>query len=417
MMRRYLPLFILFSSLHAQPWIRHTAHNSPLPADQVHALSLAPDGTLWIGTGEGLASLREGAWTVYDTANSSLPDPYVTAVAADGSGAVWIGTAYAGIARLAGGVWSLFDSSAAGLTSHSIFAAVIGPDGAPWFATHDGVVHRSGETWTNLKEGMIEPRSRALAFDRTGALWAGTYDPTDFRGYLEIWKEGTHSFVLLPKLELFSTHATSFAMTVDSAMYVGTGAGLARRVNGEWCVLRSQNSPLPASGIGALAVTGDTLIIATASGVAEVVNGEWTVIRPSAGGLPNDAVRAVVVDADGRRWLGTMGSGLVSYRREDIVTSAAREEAALPRLFSVRSYPNPFNPAAAIAFTVPSDGHAMLTVYNSIGQRVATLFDGVAESGVTYERTFDGSALASGVYFALLRSGEHAAVQRMSLLK
>ena len=50
-------------------------------------------------------------------------------------------------------------------------------------------------------------------------------------------------------------------------------------------------------------------------------------------------------------------------------------------------------------FTVPTDGRVTLKVYNTIGQLVATLFDGVATSRTSNQATFDGSRLASGIYF------------------
>ncbi len=102
-MKRTL-FFLMFcaASAHSQEWIRYTSANSPLPSDQIYALSLGPDNTLWIGTSGGLASLKNGVWSVFDTSNSPLPDPYITSLAVDSAGTVWIGTGFAG-AVLAGG--------------------------------------------------------------------------------------------------------------------------------------------------------------------------------------------------------------------------------------------------------------------------------------------------------------------------
>jgi len=57
-----------------------------------------------------------------------------------------------------------------------------------------------------------------------------------------------------------------------------------------------------------------------------------------------------------------------------------------PLLYNLyQNYPDPFNPSTMIQFTVPSDGRAILKVYNMLGQEVATLFDGIAEAGVNHQ--------------------------------
>lgn len=68
-----------------------------------------------------------------------------------------------------------------------------------------------------------------------------------------------------------------------------------------------------------------------------------------------------------------------------------------------QNYPNPFNPTSAISFFLPQRVNAMLEVYNMLGQSVASLCDGVLESGL-HEIEFDGSHLGSGVYFYRLRT-------------
>ena len=63
-----------------------------------------------------------------------------------------------------------------------------------------------------------------------------------------------------------------------------------------------------------------------------------------------------------------------------------------------QSYPNPFNPSATISYALPVRSSVTLSVFNALGQRVATLVNGETEAG-NYEVQFDGSGMASGVYF------------------
>jgi Secretion system C-terminal sorting domain len=92
--------------------------------------------------------------------------------------------------------------------------------------------------------------------------------------------------------------------------------------------------------------------------------------------------------------------------------------AAAPKVFELsQNFPNPFNPSTNIQFTVPADGRVMLKVYNTLGQEVATLFDGVAAAGQYNQATFDASRLASGIYFSRLEFGGKMQIKKMLLLK
>jgi hypothetical protein len=89
-----------------------------------------------------------------------------------------------------------------------------------------------------------------------------------------------------------------------------------------------------------------------------------------------------------------------------------------PREFVLmQNYPNPFNPTTVIGFSLVETGRASLMLYNVLGQRVATLFDGVGMSGTRYQVTLDGSHLPSGVYFYRLESGTWSDVKRLLLLR
>ena len=81
-----------------------------------------------------------------------------------------------------------------------------------------------------------------------------------------------------------------------------------------------------------------------------------------------------------------------------------------------QNYPNPFNPTTNIGYRIADVGLVTLKVYNVLGQRVATLVNKVEQPG-SYEMQFDGSNLASGVYFYRLDSGNHSKTMKCLLLK
>ena len=75
-------------------------------------------------------------------------------------------------------------------------------------------------------------------------------------------------------------------------------------------------------------------------------------------------------------------------------------QRSYPSVYSLgQNYPNPFNPSTEIDFRVAESSAAQLVIYNVLGERIATLFNGTAERGTTYRVRLDGSQLSSGVYF------------------
>ena len=81
-----------------------------------------------------------------------------------------------------------------------------------------------------------------------------------------------------------------------------------------------------------------------------------------------------------------------------------------------QNYPNPFNPATAIRYTLPASSWVSLKVYDTAGRLVTTLVEGQQEAGA-HSVTFDGSRLASGLYFLKLQVEESNAVKKLMLMK
>jgi hypothetical protein len=86
-----------------------------------------------------------------------------------------------------------------------------------------------------------------------------------------------------------------------------------------------------------------------------------------------------------------------------------------------QNYPNPFNPSTTISFRIPEESTVTLTVYNSLGQEVATLLSGSLLSGshrvVWNGRDNNGRPVASGTYIYRLQAGEFNQSRQMVFLK
>lgn len=82
-----------------------------------------------------------------------------------------------------------------------------------------------------------------------------------------------------------------------------------------------------------------------------------------------------------------------------------------------QNFPNPFNPSTTITFTVDRQGPAIVSVYNTLGEEVQRLFDGVADPGKYYNLAVNGSTLASGIYFYQVSIPGKVIVKKMLLLR
>ncbi len=81
-----------------------------------------------------------------------------------------------------------------------------------------------------------------------------------------------------------------------------------------------------------------------------------------------------------------------------------------------QNYPNPFNPTTKIEFSLPSEQRVSLIIYDVLGQKVRVLLNQKMTPG-THIVSFNGSSLASGVYFYRLVAGGYMKTMKMLLLK
>jgi len=71
--------------------------------------------------------------------------------------------------------------------------------------------------------------------------------------------------------------------------------------------------------------------------------------------------------------------------------------------YTVANYPNPFNDATTISYTMPEAGAVSLVVYNHMGQIVRTYVNGYQDAGAYHVTINNGDLQGPGVYYYTLK--------------
>jgi len=99
------------------------------------------------------------------------------------------------------------------------------------------------------------------------------------------------------------------------------------------------------------------------------------------------------------------------------VQTSIRHQHEIPIVFKLHTnYPNPFNPTTTINYDLPRTMKADVSVYNVLGQKVATLIAGIQNAGY-HSVEWDASHVAGGAYFIKLQADEFIQITKAILLK
>ena len=108
--------------------------------------------------------------------------------------------------------------------------------------------------------------------------------------------------------------------------------------------------------------------------------------------------------------------GSISAFASPLTDTEDEEHLSVNTYALYQNFPNPFNPTTLISYKLPSTSNVSLKIYDVLGKEVTSLINEEQGPG-TYDVEFNGSGLASGVYYFQLQAGEYNSVKKMVLLK
>ena len=329
--------------------VEHFSHAdddvNSLPGNDVRALWLDGDGTVWVGTNSGLARVSADGKRIERFVNdpsdpTSLSGNRIRAVLRDSLGTLWVGTQRAGLNRYDGERgFARFraDDTVSGALSHDRVETLLEDDsGRIWIGTADGLnlFDRKSGSFTTYRRSLEEPSSISdnyvisLYQDRSGILWVGTKT-----GGLSKWNPRTWSFGHYRPSpgadgDFRVRHVTSFAAGHDDSIWFGTfGAGLVR-LAADGSVAERLSSASGSDGLSddrvmaLLRARNGDLWVGTMGGGLNRIDATTGRIenfrhdRNVSGSLAANGVMSLFEDSRGRLWVGTFGGGVDRYDTE-----------------------------------------------------------------------------------------------------
>ncbi len=195
-----------------------------------------------------------------------------------------------------------------------------------------------------------------------------------------------------------------YAATMELGVFLSTNNGATWRLFG---------TPLQTS-VNSFATSQQRLFaVSQKDGIVVLKDTVWT---PFMTGLPTKQIGSVQFAGD-TIYASTLGMGIWKRPFADVLTGVGRTSGSVPEGFSLsQNFPNPFNPATIIRFTVPSAQHITLSVYDMLGRRIAVLTDGIRNAG-SYDVPFRADGLASGIYLYRLQTSAGSVTRTMTLIQ
>ncbi len=211
-------------------WIQYnTSNTTGFPDNFINAITVAPNGDVWIATYNGVGRFNGTNWITYNTISlPAIPNNLVRTIGVGVNGTVWIADGQSmGPIRFDLTSWTVVDATPIGITPGSIQAIWVSEIGDPWIGTAtSGIAHYVG-SWqyhsTTQNSNLPSNDVRSIQGDLYGNLWIGTSN-----GLARLIRPTTLTDVYKNTDSGMPTNSVRFvAVGSDNRIYAATDSGLA----------------------------------------------------------------------------------------------------------------------------------------------------------------------------------------------
>jgi len=198
---------------------------------------------------------------------------------------------------------------------------------------------------------------------------------------------------------------------------------------GVWIYTDSLLIPVELSGFTAIAKNGNVELHWTTA--TETNNMGFEIERKSSaeefikiGFVPGHGTTSETQNYEYTDDIGDLQSTSFSYRLKQVDYDGSYEYSDVisvvitsPVSYDIQqNFPNPFNPATTISYSLPIKAQVGLVIYNALGESVIQLVNEEKEAG-NYSVKFEATNLPSGIYFYKLQAGSFTETKKMVLMK
>ncbi len=313
----------------------------------ITAMAEDQQDNLWLGGNYGIIVIsRDGrVQRRFDSADG-MPNPYVRALWCDRNGTIWVGT-NEGLARFDGNRFERLPQD----TPAQVRCLFEDREGDLWVGASTGLARFRDDLFTayGRSEGLPSDDPNTVFQDSHGRLWVGFHDS----GLMLLEGGPRHVYTTrdgLPNNEIFSIRETG-----NGDLLIGAREGMARMHDGKFTRFKPSDPLARFSVFDVLEDSAGRTWLATGGGLGELVGNRYQVVIPgepmliaavvtlsedgsgglwagtygkglwhigggerhlytTAEGLPSDAIRSLERDPDGTLWIGTFGGGLAAFR-------------------------------------------------------------------------------------------------------
>jgi ligand-binding sensor domain-containing protein len=249
-----------------------------------------------------------GNWTTFAIDNQP-PGSVSTTVTQDDQGTIWVGT-LDGLIRFDGNSWGLYTDAMQGL---DILCAARDEQGNLWFGTWgQGVFEYTGTEWRNFTpdntgDGLPGPGIKDIFVDNQGNLWFPTTGNLGQRtapiDYGVTRYDGTNWTSFLDETDVETVFQDS-----DGNMWFGTNVGVIRYDGSDWQTFTKEDG-LADNYVVAICQDdqGNIWFGTWSSGVSRYDGENWRTFTPS-DGMVSDAMHCMLMDSRGDLWFGSYSS-------------------------------------------------------------------------------------------------------------